>query len=302
MKLKPISKFLFITLLVSATSVTKGQDLNCDVVIDAARIETSDQRVFEDMEKAFEDFLNTRDWSPDEIKPEERIKCGLSITLNEMPSIGVFKATVQIRSARPIYNTTYESILLNFADRDWAFEYIESQPLNFNDNDYISNITSMLAYYAYVMIGLDYDSFGKLAGTPYYQKAQNIVTNAQQGNRPGWGALESTRNRYALITDITNQQMEDLRIGYYKYHRLGLDVFESNPEETRKQVMEVLESIKKIKDRYPSSIFVISFFDAKSEELVDIFADGSLQEKRKAYNLLVELNPTKEDSYKAILN
>lgn len=302
MKLKAIFKFTLLSFLVSAGLSSMSQDLNCDVVIDAARIETSDQRVFEDMEKAFEDFLNTRDWSADEIKPEERIKCGLSITLNEMPSIGVFKATVQIRSARPVYNTTYESILFNFADRDWSFEYIESQPLNFNENDYISNITSMLAYYAYIIIGLDYDSFGKLSGTPYYQKAQNIVSNAQQGNRPGWGALESTRNRYALITDITNQQMEDLRIGYYKYHRLGLDLFESNPEETQKQVLEVLESIKKVKDRYPSSIFVISFFDAKSEELVNIFADASLQDKRKAYNLLVDLNPTKEDTYKAILN
>ncbi|MCB0496717.1 MAG: DUF4835 family protein [Cyclobacteriaceae bacterium] len=299
--MKNASRLLTIYLLLSAHVVLKGQDLNCDVVIDADRIETSDKRVFEDMEKAFENFLNNRDWSPDEIKPEERIKCGLSITLNEMPSIGVYKATVQIRSARPIYNTTYESILFNFADRDWSFEYIESQPLNFNDNDYISNITSMLAYYAYVIIGLDYDSFGKLSGTPYFQKAQNIVTNAQQGNRPGWGALESTRNRYALITDITNQQMEDLRVGYYKYHRLGLDVFESKPDEARKQVLEVLESIKKIKERYPSSIFVISFFDAKSEELVNIFADATIQDKRKAYNLLVELNPTKEDIYKAIL-
>lgn len=302
MKLKNVFRLSALFLFASSGYSSWGQDLNCDVAIDADRIETSDRRVFEDMERAFEDFLNTRDWSADEIKPEERIKCGLSITLNEMPSIGVYKATVQIRSARPIYNTTYESILFNFADRDWSFEYVESQPLNFNENDYISNLTSMLAFYAYVIIGLDYDSFGELSGSPYYQKAQNIVTNAQQGNRSGWGALESTRNRYALITDITNQQMEDLRKGYYKYHRLGLDVFEKKPEEARKQVLQVLESVKKIKDRYPSSIFVISFFDAKSEELVDIFSDASIQDKRKAYNLLVDLNPTREDTYKAILN
>ncbi|MCB0504400.1 MAG: DUF4835 family protein [Cyclobacteriaceae bacterium] len=302
MKLKTVFRLFILSVLTLSGQIVHGQDLNCDVVIDAARIETSDRRVFEDMEKAFEDFMNTRDWSPDEIKPEEQIKCGLSITLNEMPSIGVYKATVQIRSARPVYNTTYESILLNFADRDWSFEYVESQPLNFNENDYISNLTSMLAYYAYVIIGLDYDSFGELSGNPYYQKAQNIVTNAQQGNRPGWGALESTRNRYALITDITNQQMEDLRKGYYKYHRLGLDLFETKPEEARKKVLEVLESIKKIRDRYPSSIFVISFFDAKAEELVDIFSDATIQDKRKAYNLLVDLNPTREDTYKAILN
>ena len=302
MKLKNASKLILIVIFCGFGYKSLSQDLNCDVIIDAERIETSEKRIFIDMERAFEEFLNTRDWSSDEINPEERIKCGLTITLNEMPSIGTFKATVQIRSARPIYNTSYESIIFNFADRDWSFEYIESLPMNFNENDFSSNLTSILAFYAYIIIGLDYDSFGKLSGSSYFQKAQNIVTNASQGGRPGWGALQSTRNRYALLNDITNQQIEDLRIGYYKYHRLGLDVFESNPEECRKQVLEVLESIKKIKNRYPSSIFVISFFDAKSEELVNIFADATQQQKRQAYNLLIDLNPIKEDIFKEILN
>jgi len=302
MKLKPTYNLIFALFLISSFHVSSSQDLNCDVVIDAQRIETSETRVFEDMELAFENFLNTRDWTTNEIEPQERIKCAITITLNEMPSIGTFKATVQIRSARPIFNTTYESIIFNFADRDWSFEYVESLPLNFNENDYSTNLTSMLAFYAYIIIGLDYDSFGELSGSPYFTKAQNIVTNASQGGRPGWGALQSTRNRYALVDDITNQQIEDLRIGYYKYHRLGLDVFETNPEETRKQVLEVLESIKTIKKRDPTSIFVISFFDAKSEELVNIFADATIQEKRKAYNLLIELNPIKEDIFKEILN
>lgn len=301
MKLRYVYKIIFTLLIASYALSGLSQDLNCDVVIDAQRIETSETRIFDDMELAFENFLNTREWTTDEIEPQERIKCGLTITLNEMPSIGTFKATVQIRSARPIYNTTYESILFNFADRDWSFEYIESLPMNFNENDYSTNLTSMLAFYAYIIVGLDYDSFGELAGSPYYTKAQNIVTNAAQGGRPGWGALQSTRNRYALVNDITNQRMEDLRIGFYKYHRLGLDVFDTNPEECRKQTLEVLESIKKIKERYPTSIFVISFFDAKSEELVNIFADATIQEKRKAYNLLIELNPIKEDIFKEIL-
>lgn len=301
MKLKNISNILLILSLSCFSNLVNSQDLNCDVIIDSERIETSEKRIFEDMEKAFENFLNTRDWSADEITPHERIKCGITITLNEMPSIGNFKATVQVRSARPIYNTSYESIIFNFADRDWSFEYVESLPMNFNENDYSSNLTSMLAFYANIIIGLDYDSFGELSGSSYFQKAQNIVTNASQGGRPGWGALESTRNRYALVNDITNQQIEDLRKGYYKYHRLGLDVYENNPEECRKQILEVLESTKSIKNRYPSSIFVISFFDAKAEELVNIFADGSSQEKRQAYNLLVDLNPIKEDIFKEIL-
>ena len=218
-----------------------------------------------------------------------------------MPTIGSFKATVQIRSSRPVYNTNYESIVLNFADRDWAFTYVESMPLNFNQNSYTSNLTSMLAFYAYVILGLDYDTFGDLGGSSYYQIAQVIVNNAAQSGFAGWSALESTRSRFALIDDLTNQQMQALRNGLYKYHRLGLDVFEEDQETTRANVIEVLESIRVIKSRYPSSIFVISFFDAKTDELVNLFDQASIQEKRKAYNLLIELNPNKSDVYSKII-
>jgi len=279
-----------------------AQDLNCDVTVNADQIQTSDRRVFLDMETTIENFMNGRDWTPDEFSVEERIKCTLSITLVDMPSIGSFKATVQIRSSRPIFNTSYESILFNFADRDWAFTYVESMPLDFNQNSYTSNLTSMLAFYAYVVLGLDYDSYGELAGDQYYQIAQVIVNNAAQSNFPGWSALESTRSRFALIDDLTNPQMQVLRTGIYKYHRLGLDLYEENPEKTRANVLEVLESIREIKSRYPASIFVISFFDAKTDELVNIFDQASMQEKRKAYNLLVELNPNKTDVYSRIIN
>ena len=282
--------------------ISRAQDLNCDVIINADQIQTMDRRVFQDMETTIENFMNGRDWTPDEFAVEERIKCSLSITLIEMPTIGSFKATVQIRSSRPIYNTSYESIVLNFADRDWAFTYVESMPLNFNQNSYTSNLTSMLAFYAFVILGLDYDSFADLGGDSYYQIAQVIVNNAAQSGFPGWSALESTRSRFALIDDLTNQQMQPLRSGIYKYHRLGLDLFEKDPEATRANVIEVLESIRVIKSRYPASIFVISFFDAKTDELVNIFDQASMQEKRKAYNLLVELNPNKTDVYSKIIN
>jgi hypothetical protein len=302
MRLLPdLPKILFI-LMILFPIASWAQDLNCDVTVNADQIQTTDRRVFQDMETAIENFMNGRDWTPDEFSVEERIKCTLSITLVEMPTIGSFKATVQIRSSRPTFNTSYESIVFNFADRDWAFTYVESMPLDFNQNSYTSNLTSMLAFYAYVVLGLDYDSFGELAGDQYYQIAQVIVNNAAQSNFPGWSALESTRSRFALIDDLTNQQMQVLRSGIYKYHRLGLDLYEEDPETTRANVLEVLESIREIKSRYPASIFVISFFDAKTDELVNIFDEASIQEKRKAYNLLVELNPNKTDVYGRIIN
>lgn len=291
-----------IILLVLWPGILLSQDLNCDVTVNSDQIQTSDRRVFQDMETAIENFMNGRDWTPDEFTVEERIKCSISINLVEMPQIGQFNATVQIRSSRPIYNTSYESIVLNFADRDWNFEYIESMPLEFNQNSYTSNLTSILAFYAYIILGLDYDSFGDKAGDPYYQIAQVIVNNAAQSGFPGWSGLGSTRNRFSLIEDYTNQQMLGLRTGLYKYHRLGLDIFENDPEEAQKNIISVLEEIKTIKNRYPSSIFVISFFDAKSDELVNIFSEGSMQERRKAYNLLTELNPNKADTYGKIIN
>lgn len=279
-----------------------AQDLNCDVIINADQIQTSDRRVFQDMETAIENFMNGRDWTPDEFKVEERIKCSISINLVSMPSIGTFTATVQIRSSRPVYNTNYESIILNFADRDWNFDYVESMPLEFNQNSYTSNLTSMLAFYAYVILGMDYDTFSELSGDPFFQIAQVIVNNAAQSGFPGWSGLESTRNRFSLIEDLTNQQMQGLRTGLYAYHRQGLDIFEEKPEEAQKNVIKVLQEVKKIKSRYPGSIFVISFFDAKTDELVNIFSDGAMQEKRQAFELLSELNPNKSDTYRKILN
>ncbi|MEN8249766.1 MAG: DUF4835 family protein, partial [Bacteroidota bacterium] len=268
-------KLLFIAFIISSV-IANAQDLNCDVIINADQIQTTDRRVFQDMELAIENFMNGRDWSSDEFAPEERIKCSISINLSQMPSIGEFKATVQVRSSRPVYNTTYESIVLNFADRDWNFEYVESMPLEFNLNSYTSNLTSMLAFYAYIILGLDYDSFGELSGTPFFQNAQVIINSASQSGFPGWGSLESTRNRYSLLEDIMNQQIQPLRIGLYKYHRLGLDIFEKEPETAQSNVIEVLESIKVIKSIYPSSIFVIAFFDAKTDELVNIFEEASM--------------------------
>jgi hypothetical protein len=279
-----------------------AQDLNCDVIINADQIQTSDRRVFQDMETAIENFMNGRDWTPDEFTIEERIKCSISINLVSMPSIGSFSATVQVRSSRPVYNTNYESILLNFADRDWNFDYLESMPLEFNQNSYTTNLTSMLAFYAYVILGMDYDSFGELAGEQYYQIAQVIVNNAAQSGFPGWSGLESPRNRFSLIDDLTNQQMQGLRKGLYAYHRQGLDIFAEKPEEAQKNVIKVLEEVEKIKARYPGSIFVISFFDAKSDELVNIFSEGAMQERRQAYELLSNLNPNKADTYRKIIN
>jgi len=278
------------------------QELNCKVVVNSERIATSDRQVFQDMEVAFSQFLNERRWTDDVFENEERIKCNLNMTIDEMPSIGSFRATVQIQSARPIYNSNYESIILNFADRDWTFDYVESQPLDFNQNSYTSNLTSMLAYYANIVIGLDYDSFGELGGTKHFQLANNIVTNATSSNRPGWTSLESIRNRFWLVENLLNQRMVEMRKNLYTYHRLGLDIFQEKPDEAQQNILNTLKSIQDVRRSNPQSILVIAFLDAKTDELVNIFSASDNQNKREAYNLLIEIDPSKREKYARIIS
>jgi Domain of unknown function (DUF4835) len=283
-----------------------SQELNAKVTINAEQVQTTDRAVFKDMERAFANFLNSRKWTTDNYKNYEKINCTVFLNISRMPAIGNFIANVQITVARPVFNTNYETVLFNFADRDWEFEYIESQPLEYNDNTYINNLTSMMAFYAYIILGMDYDSFSDMGGNPHFQKALMVVNNAQGSNRPGWDALGSgrsgTRSRYALIENINNPQMTDLRKGIYKYHRLALDTFEKTPDDSRTAILDVLRSVKKIWTVYPNSIYVISFFDAKANELANIFSQGSITVRREAYDLLTQLDPKRNIYQKIIAN
>lgn len=295
-------KKLFLLSLALWSAVAYAQELNFKVTVNAEQIQTTDQAVFKDMERAFANFLNTRKWTQDSYKPHEKINCTLFLNIKEMPSIGNFSANAQITAARPVYNSNYETMLFNFADREWEFTYVESLPLEFNDNSYIANLTSMLAFYAYVILAMDYDSFGELGGNPYVQKALMVVNNAQSSNQAGWTALGNTRNRYALIENLNNPQMVDLRKATYKYHRLALDTFEKTPDQSREVVLSVLKDFKKLWTIYPNAIFVISFFDAKATELTNMFSEGNLQVRRETYDILMSIDPKRNIYQKIIAN
>lgn len=292
-------KIILACLLLSASIY--GQELNCKVVINADQVQSADRSVFKDMERSFANFLNTRKWTNDSYKNHERINCTIFLNISRMPSIGNFQASAQITSGRPIFNSNYESVMLNFADRDWEFDYIESQPLEYNDNSYLSNLTSMLAFYAYIIIGMDYDSFSEMGGTPHFQKALMVVNNAQTSGRSGWTSLSSIRNRNSLIESINNPQLVELRKNNYRYHRLALDVFDKKPEESRSVVINILREVKKAWTINPNSILIVSFFDSKSSELVNIFSKASLGVKREAYDILTAID-SKRTIYQEILN
>lgn len=289
--------------LVCLTRHGWAQELNCIVTINSTQITTSDRGIFRDMKTAIEQFMNSRKWSADSYKSYEKINCSMLITITKMPAIGNFSASVQIQAARPVFNTNYSSLIFNFADRDWEFEYIESLPLEYNDNTYTTNLTSMLALYAYLIIGVDYDTYSELGGTPYFQKALTVVNNAQQANRPGWQPLNSNRSRYWIVENYNNGQMVEMRKAMYTYHRQALDTFDKDPDKSREVILRGLREVKKVRDINPTSILVVSFFDAKSKELANIFSSGSIQIRREAYDIITAIDPSNRASYeKMILN
>lgn len=293
-------RIVFILCLLASTTCV-SQELNCTVTINATQIQTSDRGIFRDMKIAFEQFMNSRKWTNDSYKTYEKINCKMLVTITKMPAVGNFTASVQIQSARPVFNSNYSSLVFNFADRDWEFEYIESLPMEFNDNTYITNLTSMLAVYAYLIIGVDYDTFSELGGTPYFQKALMVVNNAQPANRPGWQSQGNNRSRYWIVENFNNAQMIDLRKALYSYHRLALDTFDKDPDKSRTLILKGLKDIKKIRDVNPLSILIISFFDAKSKELANLFSSGNIQVRREAYDVITTIDPSNRSSYEKMI-
>ena len=282
-------------------NMLQAQELNCQVVVNDERAQTTDRMVFRDMEQSFTRFMNERKWTNDSYLPQERIDCNLAITIESMPSVGFYNATVQIQSSRPVYNTNYSTLMFNFADRDWQFAYVESTPLDFGDNVFTTNLTSMLAFYAYVIIGIDNDSFEEFGGEEEFKKALDIVNLAQQSDRPGWQAFQSNRNRYWLVENLNNQDLRLIRKGIYTYHRLAMDQFESKQDESRTLIVNILKDIQIADRNIPNSILKISFFDAKKNELGRIFEKGNPATKREAYNILVSIDPSNTEKYRTII-
>ncbi len=293
------STFLLVFFLQPA--ILWAQELNCKITINAQQVQTTERRIFSDMEQAFTQFFNSRKWTNDVYRPEERISCNIIINMEEMPSVGNFKAAVQILSARPVFSSGYETVIFNFADRDWQFDYTESQPLQFNENAFTSNITSMLAYYAYIILGMDYDSYSKMGGTPYFEQAFLIVNNAQQSGAVGWDQFGNNRNRYWLTENLMNAAMIPLRESIYDYHIKGLDIFQEKPDEARRVILEALKKVQQVKAIRPNSIYPIAFMDAKIDELVNIYSQGDMSIRRQAYDILTKLDPGENDKLQAII-
>ncbi len=278
-----------------------AQDLNARVQILSPKIQSANKRVLDVLQTTISDFLNGRKWSADELKPQERIDCTWIITITDWDgSSPNFKAEAQLLASRPVYNTAYNSTLINITDKEFDFYYAEGQAVEFAEQNYSGNLSSLLAFYANVVVGLDYDSFSKLGGTPYFIKAQNIVSNAQNASYKGWKGFENLHNRYWLIENLNNKSFLPIREGYYTYHRLGLDELAENPSTGRNAVLNLLPKLQEADRLKQGAMLTQLFFTAKADELVNTLLGASNSDKVNAYQLLIQLDPANASKYEAL--
>ena len=294
---------LFLIGLIGFVIQTQAQELDFRVIINSDRSRFQNTEVFNQMKTSFEQFLNGRTWTSDEYRPEERVKGNLLITISEVPQIGVYSATVQVQVVRPVFGTNYESVVLNFIDRNWTFEYQESQPLEFNRFSFLNNISSLLAFYANIALGMDYDTFALKGGNPYFEIANDIVNNAQQSGRVGWVQNPSDRrSRYWLINDIyISPVYAPIREAMYLYHRKGVDQLATAPDEAYSSILEAIQRVAEANKQQPNGIFTISFVDAKSDEIAQILKNAPFDIRKKAVVLLLEIDPNNARKYNELL-
>ena len=275
-----------------------AQELLVNVIIEDEQIETSERQIFKDMKQNITQFMNTHKWTDDKFAPNERINVTFSIRLQTMPSTGKYTAIAQIKSSRPIYGVGLESPMINFLDKDFNFDYQPSQSIEFNDASYINNLGSLLGFYANLILGLDYDSYAKSGGNLYFERALQAMNNAQQSGETGWKQFDNNPNsRYWLMSNMISPQFKDFRDATYSYHRQGLDIMLTKPEEGRTKVFETIVMLKKINDVVPNSCLLRTYFNTKDKEIIDILREASMAEKGKAAELLKIMDPTNSSEY-----
>ncbi len=293
-----ISVFLVCMVL---TSNLFAQELKCNVTLNSDMIQGTNKSIFSTLQKSISEFVNNRKWSEQTYTTTERIDCSMNIIVKKVEG-DQFSAEIQIQSRRPVFNSSYNTTLLNFKDNDFTFEYKEFDQLEMNETTITSNLTAVLAYYSYLIIGYDMDSYSRLGGSPFFEAAERIVSSAQSADLPGWKAFESSKNRYALINNITDEAFKKFRNFFYEYHRIGLDEMAINMTNARQRIFTGLPLVREANRARPSAIIISSFMDAKNDELISIFSKATENEKKEAVQILSDINPTAIDRYEKILN
>lgn len=283
-------------------STTVAQELNCTVTVLTPQIQSSDKKIYTTLQTAIYEFMNNTRWTNDQFNNQERIECSMQITINERISNDEFKGSIQIQSRRPVYKTSYYSPMLTINDESFQFRYIEFQTIEFNETGSNQSLPAILAFYAYIILGVDYDSFSPQGGSPWFQKAQTIVSNQQNSPEKGWKAFESTRNRYWLAENLNNPSFRAVRDLYYNYHRKGMDIMSDKKEDSVTAIYQSLEALREVNDDKPGSYILQSLLFTKSDEIINVFSDAFPDVKAKVVNLMNELDPANGSKYQAIMN
>ncbi|MEI8005855.1 MAG: DUF4835 family protein [Bacteroidota bacterium] len=298
--MKRILLILLVTLLAVSS---QAQEMNCIVSVSSQQIEGTDKRVFETLQNAIYEFMNNRKWTNYNFRVEERIECTMLITINQRLSADEFSGNINLVLRRPILNSAYNSVLLNYIDKGFQFRYTEFQPLDYSDGTFTSNLTSVIAYYTYLYLGLYFDSYSQNGGQAFLVKAQEVVTSAQNANEPGWKAFDGTHNRYWLVENFLNPSNSALRDFYYKYHRLGLDQMYEKVDAGRESCTQSFDGIKTLFNTKPDLFAIQLIIDAKRDEFINVYSDQKVPptEKATVVNILKEIDPANGSKYQAIL-
>ena len=301
---KIIVAFAFIV----STMFASGQEIQAKVTVIAAQVSTQvDKKIFQTLQTSLTNFLNNRRWTSDVFQPGEKIQCNFLLNLEKDLGNNVFKGKLTVQAARPIYNTSYVSPIMNFLDDNVAFRYVEFQPIEFNENriqgndPLAANITAMLAYYVNIILGIDYASFSLRGGDTYFQKAWNIVNNAPENSVIyGWKSFEGLRNRYWLAENLNNNRFALVHDALYSYYRTGMDLFYENEDAGRNGILNCLNFLNTVNSGNPNSMIIQFFFQGKSTELVKVFSKASAEQKVKAREFLTRLDITNGTAYKEL--
>lgn len=292
-----------LALMVMSIAMT-AQELKCTISINSEQVQGSNKAIFTTLQQSMEEFVNTQRWTNMTFQEKERIECSMMIVVKSVQD-NMFVCEFTCQSRRPVFGTTYTTPTLNIKDANFTFTYQEYDRMEFQHNTFTSNLTALVAYYCYLIIGHDMDSFAKLGGTPYFQVCEDIVTSAQSASidnaeMVGWKAFESNRNRYALTNNLMDEAFKKYRAYYYDYHRHGLDEMVNNVANGRARIAKDIKVLKEAYNARPATYLVGTFLDAKADELVNIFKSGTAEEKKMVYELLMDIDPTRQDTYENI--
>jgi len=288
-----------ITLLLFVFAV-QAQEIRADITINIPKAQTTDPQLYNTLETALEEFINNRQWTEDTYQENERIEVSIQINITEEKGNNQFNAEMFMQALRPIYGSRHNTALLEHADKEFSFAYTEFQPLQFAENTFNSNLTSFVAFYVYVILGLDYDSFELEGGTQYFQKAQDILNTVPNGTAKGWSSLDGQRNRYWVVESILSPRAGDYRAALYEYHRMGLDLMASEPAVGRQNVTGAIQKLKSFNESYLNAMSIQMFANAKRDEIVEIYTGAPSNEKRSVHSVMVRLDPANASRYTKI--